>query len=142
MSRKHFGVSLKKKFLELRRIKFHLCSFKKLSYLNSFNDILNGAHTNSRTYSNAIPHAGLNVLSSLDIFDGRDSLQAYINIQMRDLVFRGLDLRSEIDSFIDGLSIDLDSLLYQYTACYRSLPIAFDYESAADLASIRLCYSD
>lgn len=110
--------------------------------MNSFNTILNGLHDESRAYSNVIPNAGVNVLSSLDIFDSRDSLQEYINNQMRDLLFRAFDFHAEFEAFIDGISVDLDSLLDQYTECYRILPFAFEIESANDLESIRLCYGD
>lgn len=138
MSWKHFGVSLK--YLLKQLIETFLIFLN--SYLNSFNDILNNLHVESRSYSNVIPNAGVNILSSLDIFDGRDSLQEYINNRMRDLLFRAFDFHAEFEEFIGGISVDLDNLLEQYTECYRTLPIAFDYESIADLEAIRMCYSD
>jgi len=89
-----------------------------------------------------VPNAGINILSSLDIFDGRDSLQDYINRNMRDLLFRAFDFHDEFNELIDGISINLDELLENYTECYRFLPRSFEIESEQDLESIRQCYSD
>lgn len=135
---RHFGVSNR---IQIIRSQSSISS-QPLRYLHTFNNILNGLHDESRAYSNIIPNAGVNILSSLDIFDGRDSLQDYINRQMRDLLFRAFDFHAEFEELIDGISLDLDSLLEQYTECYRTLPVSFGYESEADLESIRLCYGD
>lgn len=84
----------------------------------------------------------MNVLSGLDIFDSREDLAQYINNHFRDLYFRARDFHLEFEEFIGGISVDLDRLLEQYTGCYILLPMAFEIESANDLESIRLCYSD
>lgn len=103
---------------------------------------MNRLHQESRAYKVTIPNAGVNVLSGLDIFDSRDSLRGYINMEFRDLFFRGQAFRAEFFEFINGISVDVDNLIEQYTECYRTLPAAFEVESTRDLESIRSCYSD
>lgn len=103
---------------------------------------MNTLHDDSRNYTNVIPNAGLNVLSSLDIFDSRENLQGYINDHFRDLFFRARDVQAEFEEFTTELSLDRDEYVRQLTTCFRSLPLAFDNESRQDLESIRLCYVD
>jgi len=110
--------------------------------LVQFTNILNALHHESRTYSNVIPNAGVNVLSSLDVFDSRDNMYDYIMGVYRELFFRALDFYDEFELFVGTISIDRPALIAQYTECYRTLPSAFETESAADLELIRLCYSD
>lgn len=117
-------------------------SLSPRSYIVQFTGILNQLHDDSRTYSNVIPNAGINVLSSLDIFDSREDLAQYINNHFRDLYFRARDFHAEFEEFIGGISVDLDRLLDTYTGCYVLLPMAFDIQAENDLESIRLCYSD
>jgi hypothetical protein len=81
-------------------------------------------------------------LASIDIFDGRDNLGQYINDEMRRLVFRSLDFYRDFEEFIDGISIEFDQLIEQYTECYRTLPVSFNNESDQDLLAIARCYSD
>jgi hypothetical protein len=81
-------------------------------------------------------------LATIDIFDGRDNLGQYINDEMRRLVFRSLDYYREFEEFINGISIEFDQLIEQYTECYRTLPVSFNNESDQDLLAIARCYSD
>jgi hypothetical protein len=78
------------------------------SYLKDFTSILNRLHNESRTYSNVIPNAGINVLSTLDIFTSRDNLGRYINNELRRLVFRALSFYDEFEDFVGEISIDRD----------------------------------
>lgn len=112
------------------------------SYLVQFTQILNRLHHESRAYSTVVPNSSINVLTRIDIFDGRDNLSTYINNELRHLIFRSLDFYNEFEEFIDGISIDIDNLIEQYTECYRTLPVAFNNESDQDLLSIARCYSD
>jgi hypothetical protein len=110
--------------------------------LRQFTDILNRLHDESRAYSNVIPNSGVQVLSGLDIFDSRDNMYDYIMAVYRDLFFRALDWHAEFEEFVGQISIDRESLIEQYTECYRTLPTAFANESELDLELIRNCYSD
>lgn len=116
--------------------------FSLFSYLNEYNNILNGLHVESRYYSNVIPNSGVNVLSGLDIFTGSDNIKNYINARFRDLFFRGYDRQREFEEFINGISADLDIFLENYTECYRQLPVDFAIEAEEDLISIMRCFSD
>lgn len=107
-----------------------------------FTTILNALHHESRAYTNMIPNASVNVLSHINIFTGRDNLRTYISNAYRDLIFRALDWHGEFEDFISEISIDLDDIINQLTACFRSYPILFDTESRQDLEAIRLCYGD
>jgi len=111
-------------------------------YLLQFTSVLNDLHDESRAYTNQIPNSSINVLSGLDIFDGRDNLQTYINNAYRDLFFRALDWYDDFDAFINEISLDLDNIVHQLTACFRSLPLSFQNESNQDLRSIEMCYGD
>lgn len=66
----------------------------------------------------------------------------YINNEARDLFFRAQATRREFEEFIDGISVDFEGLVRDYTECYRVLPREFEAEAAADLERIRMCYSD
>lgn len=66
----------------------------------------------------------------------------YINNEARDLFFRAQGARREFEEFVDGISLDFDALIETHTECYRTLPVEFEAEAAADLERIRLCYSD
>lgn len=105
----------------------------------AFTSILNALHHESRSYTNMIPNTSVNVLSRINIFTGRDNLRTYINNDYRDLFFRARDFHNDFETFIGGISIDLESLIEQHTECYRTLPAAFVIESAADLAAIAAC---
>lgn len=102
-------------------------------------NILNNLHHESRTYSNAIPNSGVNVLSNLDIFVGRDNLQTYINSEFRQLLFRAFDRHAEFEEFIGEAEEDAVEFIRQLTACFRSLPRYFDNEAYQDLRSISEC---
>lgn len=60
----------------------------------------------------------------------------------RDLFFRALDWQAEFEEFVGGISLDRESLIEQYTECYRTLPRAFAIESDQDLEALRNCYGD
>lgn len=92
------------------------------SYLFTFTGGLNTLHRESRYYTNMIPNLSLQVLSELNVFTGRDNLRTYINNSYRDLFFIARQLQLDFGVFVRGISIDLDSLLEQYTECYRTLP--------------------
>ena len=111
-------------------------------YLKQFTAILNRLHQDSRAYSSIIPNSSIKVLSSINIFDGRDNLGTYINDEFRRLVFRAFDYYRESQEFIDQISIDLDNLIEQYTDCYTNLPVSFNNESDQDLLAIARCYQD
>lgn len=117
----------------------HRLSFR---YLKQFTTVLNELHHESRDYVSWIPNVSTNVLSRLDIFDGRDNLQTYINDGFRDLFFRALQRNDEFEEYVDELAEDETEIVRQLTACFRSLPRFFDNESSQDLESIRMCYSD
>jgi hypothetical protein len=110
--------------------------------LKRFTATLNSLHQDSRVYSTVVPNAGMNVLARLDIFDGRDNLSMYINNEFRRLFFRAMDYYREQEEFINGISIDVDNLIEEYTECYRSLPVDFNKESDEDLLAIARCYGD
>ncbi|CRK96221.1 CLUMA_CG009648, isoform A [Clunio marinus] len=114
------------------------CLGSTYGYLLDFTNILNRLHDESREYTNQIPNTSTNILSTIDIFTGRDNLRFYINDALRDLYFRALNLHAEFEEFVNGISIDLDLLLEEYTECYRTLPAAFETESANDLEAMRL----
>jgi hypothetical protein len=116
---------------------FHIERFSR--YLRSFTQILNELHDLSRTYSNVIPNAGVQVLSGLDIFDSRDNLYDYIMAVYRDLIFRAFDWHAEFEEFVGDISIDRDEYVRQLTACFRSLPRSFENESRQDLQAILAC---
>lgn len=111
-------------------------------YLKQFTGIINRLHDETRIYSSIIPNASVNILSRIDIFDGRDNLGQYINDEFGRLVFRALDYYRDVQEFIDGISIDVSNLIDQYTECYRTLPVSFTNESDQDLLSIARCYQD
>lgn len=91
-------------------------------YLFQFTDILNNLHRESRYYTNLIPNASLSVLSTLNIFTGRDNLRTYINNAYRDLFFLARGWHNQFENFVQGISVDIDALLLQHTECYRTLP--------------------
>lgn len=99
------------------------------SYLFRFTNGLNELHRRSRYVSNLIPNTSLNVLATLNVFTGRDNLRTYINNGLRDLFFEIRAFQEEFGDFVQGISIDLDALLAQYTECYRELPIGKRFNS-------------
>lgn len=111
-------------------------------YLKQFTGILNRLHDQSRAYSSVIPNSSIKILAEMNIFDGRDNLGVYINDEFRRLVFRAFDYYRESQEFIDGISVDLNNLIEQYTDCYDTLPVSFTNESDQDLLAIARCYQD
>lgn len=58
-------------------------------YFVQFTNNLNDLHDQSRVYKVIIPNAGVNVLSQLNVFDGRQNIRQEISNESRDIFFRG-----------------------------------------------------
>lgn len=111
-------------------------------YIKQFTNVLNELHVESRIYSNVIPNSGVHTFAELNIFDARDDLGQYVNNRLRELFFRAYDRYREFEEYVNDIYFDMDDIINQLTACFRSLPNAFVNESNQDLELIRNCYSD
>jgi hypothetical protein len=119
-----------------------IISYFDCSYLKDFTGILNNLHDESRAYSVVVPNAGMNVLSRIDIFDGRDNLSRYISAEFRRLIFRSLDFYEIFEDFVTDVDLDRDEYIRQLTACFRSYPRYFENDSRQELEEMSLCFSD
>jgi hypothetical protein len=66
----------------------------------------------------------------------------FFSNEFRDLFFRTRVFQNEFGVLVGDLELDLPEYIRQLTSCFRTYPRYFENESAQDLESIRLCYSD
>lgn len=84
----------------------------------------------------------MHILASLNNFTGRDSFEAIINRQLRQLLTLARPYQFAFDEFVRRVAEEANITLLELTSCESYLVESFAKEAADDIRRAELCFSD
>lgn len=115
------------------------CVSNALNLLRNWNDFINGLHVTAQLTGNQVQNLGVSVLSEIAIFDGRNSLPAIINRELRLLLKGFLSYRERFEAFLEQVSTEVLETIRELIVCDEVLEEDFIREVEIDLARARNC---
>lgn len=107
--------------------------------ITSWNKELNTLHATGQLTGNQVQNLGLKVLSETTIFDGRNSLPALINIELRNLLGRALPYKVQFDEFTQNIYDNQLETIVELVNCDREIENEFERAIELDLILARRC---
>ncbi|XP_070490107.1 uncharacterized protein [Chironomus tepperi] len=110
---------------ELQKLRFGQrlarCTAIVNDHMHIFNDIVNDIHSKAQWQAAQVQNIGFNVLAEAEVYDGDEDFAALMKTDLREDIFRILDLVEEATDFIVNISNNIIDIQNEFTQCYRQL---------------------
>jgi hypothetical protein len=107
--------------------------------ITDWNKFLNKLHVNGQITGNQVQNLGLKVMSETQIFDGKNSLSASINIELRELLGRALPYKIQFDEFTQSIYDNQLDTIVDLVNCDKEVEKEFAREIELDLIIAKRC---
>lgn len=82
---------------------------------------VNNAHYSGQLISAQIQNIGFNLFARTTVFDGEEDFPALMKADLRDFIFRVLDIVDTVEDFIRNISINIDEIEFDFVRCDKEL---------------------